>query len=70
MRAVAQRDLILGLSLAQLITWGSVFYTFALLIGPIEQELGINRAAWPCWPKVSAPMPSAAGSTAAMSGWS
>lgn len=44
MRAVAQRDLILGLSLAQLITWGSVFYTFALLIGPIEQALGINRA--------------------------
>jgi len=44
MRAIAQRDLILGLSLAQLITWGSVFYTFALLIGPIEQELGINRA--------------------------
>jgi len=43
-RADTQRNLILGLSLAQLITWGSVFYTFALLIGPIEQELGINRA--------------------------
>lgn len=44
MRADAQRNLILGLSLAQLITWGSVFYTFALLIGPIEQELGVGRA--------------------------
>jgi MFS family permease len=44
MRADAQRNLILGLSLAQLISWGSIFYTFALLIGPIEQELGIGRA--------------------------
>lgn len=44
MRPYAQRDLILGLSMAQLITWGSVFYTFALLIGPVEQALGINRA--------------------------
>jgi MFS family permease len=32
------------LSLAQLITWGSVFYTFALLTEPIERELGLNRA--------------------------
>ncbi|MEP6970107.1 MAG: MFS transporter [Betaproteobacteria bacterium] len=44
MRADAQRDLVLGLSLAQLISWGSIFYTFALLIGPIEHELGIGRA--------------------------
>ena len=44
MRADEQRNFILGLSLAQLITWGSVFYTFALLIGPIEQELVISRA--------------------------
>ena len=44
MRPHTQRDLILGLSLAQLITWGSVFYTFALLIGPVEQALGISRA--------------------------
>ncbi len=44
MRADAQRNLILGLSLAQLISWGSVFYTFALLIGPIEQALGVSRA--------------------------
>ncbi len=36
--------LILWLSLAQLITWGSVFYTFALLMEPIERELGLTRA--------------------------
>lgn len=44
MRADAQRNFILGLSLAQLISWGSVFYTFALLIGPIEQALAVSRA--------------------------
>ncbi len=32
------------LSLAQLITWGSVFYTFALLLEPVERELGLSRA--------------------------
>jgi len=32
------------LSLAQLITWGSVFYTFALLMAPLERELGMSRA--------------------------
>ena len=32
------------LSLAQLISWGSVFYTFALLMEPIEVELGLTRA--------------------------
>lgn len=32
------------LSLAQLITWGSVFYTFALLLAPLERELGMSRA--------------------------
>jgi len=32
------------LSLAQLITWGSVFYTFALLLEPVERELGLTRA--------------------------
>ena len=35
---------VLSLSLAQLITWGSVFYTFALLVGPLEKELGMSRA--------------------------
>ena len=38
------RSLVAWLSLAQLISWGSVFYTFSLVMGPIEQELGLNRA--------------------------
>lgn len=42
-RQLDQR-LILWLSLAQLITWGSVFYTFALLMEPVERELGLSRA--------------------------
>ena len=37
------RRLVLWLSLAQLITWGSVFYTFALLVEPVERELGLSR---------------------------
>jgi len=32
------------LSLAQLISWGSIFYTFALLMAPVERELGLSRA--------------------------
>ncbi len=32
------------LSLPQLITWGSVFYTFSLLMTPLEAELGMGRA--------------------------
>ncbi len=32
------------LSLAQLVTWGSVFYTFSLLMEPVERELGLTRA--------------------------
>ncbi|RYF38791.1 MAG: MFS transporter, partial [Comamonadaceae bacterium] len=32
------------LSLGQLISWGSVFYTFALLMEPVERELGLTRA--------------------------
>jgi MFS family permease len=32
------------LSLPQLITWGSVFYTFSLLMSPLEAELGMTRA--------------------------
>ncbi len=31
------------LSLAQLISWGSVFYLFALVMGPVEQALGVGR---------------------------
>jgi len=38
------RRLVAWLSLAQLISWGSVFYTFALLVQPVERELGLTRA--------------------------
>lgn len=38
------RALVAWLSLAQLVTWGSTFYTFALLMEPIERELGFSRA--------------------------
>jgi MFS family permease len=38
------RSLVAWLSLAQLISWGSVFYTFSLVMAPIEQELGLSRA--------------------------
>lgn len=34
---------VLWLSLAQLISWGSIFYTFALLMEPVERELGLGR---------------------------
>ena len=65
------RRLVGWLSLAQLVTWGSVFYTFALLLEPVERELGLTRAqsslasAWPCWPRACSPSRWAAGSTAA-----
>ena len=32
------------LSLAQLISWGSVFYAFTLIMGPLEHDLGLTRA--------------------------
>ncbi|RYX92138.1 MAG: MFS transporter [Comamonadaceae bacterium] len=32
------------LSLGQLISWGSIFYMFALVMEPVEQELGLGRA--------------------------
>ena len=32
------------LSLAQLISWGSVFYAFSLLMEPVERELGLTRS--------------------------
>lgn len=34
----------LWLSLPQLISWGSLFYTFSLLMGPLEAQLGLTRA--------------------------
>jgi MFS family permease len=42
--AAYDRRLVGWLSLPQLITWGSVFYTFALLMEPLERELGLTRA--------------------------
>lgn len=38
------RRFVLWLSLAQLISWGSVFYTFSLLLEPVERDLGLTRA--------------------------
>jgi MFS family permease len=32
------------LSLAQLISWGSIFYAFSLVMEPVEQVLGLSRA--------------------------
>jgi MFS family permease len=32
------------LSLAQLISWGSVFYTFALIMEPVERSLSLSRS--------------------------
>lgn len=36
--------LVVWLSLAQLISWGSLFYLFALLMAPVERELGLSRS--------------------------
>ena len=41
---LSDRQVVVWMSLAQLVTWGSVFYTFALLMEPLEQELGMSRA--------------------------
>lgn len=32
------------LSLAQLISWGSIFYAFALVMAPVERDLALSRA--------------------------
>ena len=46
MQDLTQRDrrLVGWLSLAQLISWGTIFYTFALVMEPVERELGLSRA--------------------------
>ncbi len=36
--------LVAGLSLAQLVGWGSVFYAFSMLLSPVEAALGASRA--------------------------
>ncbi|TXH89921.1 MAG: MFS transporter [Rhodoferax sp.] len=41
--AVYRPGWVLWLSLAQLISWGSIFYTFALLMEPVERDLGLGR---------------------------
>jgi predicted MFS family arabinose efflux permease len=38
------RRLVGWLSLGQLVSWGSIFYGFSLLLAPLEQELGLSRA--------------------------
>lgn len=38
------RRLVGWLSLAQLVSWGSVFYGFSLLLEPVERDLGLTRA--------------------------
>ncbi len=43
-RSAQSPSLIGWLSLTQLISWGSVFYLFALLLEPVERELGLSRA--------------------------
>ncbi len=40
----APRALVLGLSVAQLISWGSGFYSFVLFAAPVERALGLTRA--------------------------
>jgi MFS family permease len=36
--------LVLRLSLAQLISWGSIFYMFSVVMEPLERDLGMTRA--------------------------
>lgn len=36
--------LVWRLSLAQLISWGSIFYMFSLVLEPLERDLGLSRA--------------------------
>ncbi|MEB2348700.1 MAG: MFS transporter [Comamonadaceae bacterium] len=38
------RTLVLGLSLAQLVGWGSALYAFAVFMAPVEAALGATRA--------------------------
>lgn len=38
------RRFVLWLSVAQLVTWGSIFYGFSLLLEPVERDLALTRA--------------------------
>lgn len=44
MTASPPKGFLLGLSLAQLISWGSTFYLYGLLVQPLEAALHISRA--------------------------
>jgi MFS family permease len=44
LQPIHDRRFVAWLSVAQLISWGSVFYLFALVLEPIERELGLSRA--------------------------
>src|SRR3546814_12752385 len=37
------RRLVWGIALGQLIAWGTLYYSFALVIGPMADELGWSR---------------------------
>lgn len=39
-----ETGLVLRLSLAQLISWGSIFYMFSVVLEPLERDLGLSRA--------------------------
>ena len=49
----SETGLVLRLSLAQLISWGSIFYMFSVVLEPLERDLGLTRAsvtvAWDVW---------------------
>lgn len=44
MTRLYDRRLVGWLSIAQLMTWGGIFYLFALIMTPVEQDLGLSRA--------------------------
>ena len=54
----SETGLVLRLSTAQLISWGSIFYMFSVVLEPLEHDLGLSRAevsvalVWRCLPRV------------------
>ena len=38
------KSFVFWLSLAQMVSWGTLFYSFSLLMQPLEQGLGLSRA--------------------------
>ena len=43
-RILKNNHTVAWLSLGQLVSWGSIFYTFALVMAPLESELNLSRA--------------------------